>query len=238
MFLNGRLHWPDLIEIKQAGLRELLDLQFRSQMRCLRSQLAESPAKGLSVLDFGAGRSPYAELFADAQSFVAVDPHDPAAPHREIPVGMRFDRILLIEVLEHVAEPEMVLRDLSARLSATGEIWISVPFAARVHGVPGDFWRWTSEGLAKLARYAGMKIDTLRVRGNALSVLASKTAFLAVQCLRQPKTFLLGVALAVLGVSWMIPLAWFLGESELPVEDPLGYFVVLSPSQRGEVSQG
>lgn len=228
----------DLVEIKLNWLREALDLQFRSQMRALREQIHREPVDGLSVLDFGAGRSPYAELFSRAKRYIAVDPHHPAAPYRDIPIGIPFDRILLIEVLEHVPDPRRTLRDLAAHLREEGKIWVSVPFAARVHGVPDDYWRWTAQGLARLAGECGLVVESIRPRGNAVGVLASKTAFLTLRCLRSFRAFPLGILLALLGLTWMLPLAWLTGGWELPVDDPLGYFMVLSPSEGSEISEG
>jgi len=227
----------DLIEIKLNWVREAIDLQFRSQMKALREKIKADGVEGLSVLDYGAGRSPYADLFTSAKRFIAVDPHHPAAPYRDIPIGIPFDRILLIEVLEHLPDPRRTLRDLASRLREDGKIWISVPFAARVHGVPDDYWRWTSQGLTKLAAESGLHLESISSRGNAIGVITSKIAFLTLRCLKSPKTFPLGILLGLFALTWMLPLAWLTEGWDLPVEDPLGYFLVLSPSEGSEITE-
>ncbi len=224
-------NWPDLFEIEKRPFREVLDLQFRTQMTALRGELKRDPVEGLSVLDYGSGRSPYSDLFQGAKNFIAVDPHDGGAEYSEIPSGCLFDRILLVEVLEHLSNPQKTLRELSSKLTEGGKIWITVPFAARVHRAPQDFYRWTEDGLKQLAQNSGLRVVAIEPRGNAIGTLASKVAFLSFRCLLNPVTFLLGMILILFGLSWLLPLAWISQNWRLPVEDPLGYFLVLSATE-------
>lgn len=209
----------DLYDIRPRWLRSWVDLQYVSIREALRASM---PARPVRVLDVGAGRSPYRDLFTQATEWVTVDPHVEADFKRveDIPSERRFDVILLVEVLEHVEAPEALLRSLARHLDDAGEIWISVPFAARVHRVPDDFQRWTPQGLERLLKGAGLAARSIEPRGSDLETIAAKVtlglvrrkmAFLA------PPVLLAGHLSRVAG--------W--GNAD----DPLGYFAIACQSK-------
>lgn len=120
---------------------------------------------GCRVLDAGAGEAPYRPLFAHCdyvtqdwpgtvhpgarQADVVGDLHD-------LPVAdASFDAVLLTEVLEHVAEPAIVLTELRRVLREGGRLFVSVPFVGELHEEPHDHYRYTSHGLRGLLERAG-----------------------------------------------------------------------------------
>jgi SAM-dependent methyltransferase len=120
------------------------------------------------VLDAGAGRAPYRELFAHARyetaDFMAVKGKKYVQPDyvcdlAEIPVeDARFDHVLLTQVLEHLPEPARVLGELHRVLKPGGTLWLTAPFFYAEHERPYDFYRYTQYGLRHLLESAGFEV--------------------------------------------------------------------------------
>ncbi len=64
----------------------------------------------------------------------------------------RFDAVFLIEVLEHVNEPQRAVDELRRVLKPGGRLILSVPYIFEMHDVPGDYWRFTEFGLRLMLR--------------------------------------------------------------------------------------
>jgi hypothetical protein len=229
MIMKALLRRDDLWELQWFSLRRALDLQFESIWLALRPYLARLPRAGV-VLDVGAGRSPFRAKFASGWRYVTVDPYCPADYadlYSDLPAELRVDVILLLEVLEHVAEPERLLAQLRRHTTDEGRLWMTVPFAARVHGAPNDFHRWTPSGLERLMQEAGWTIETLEPRGNDIVTLVSKFIFVCARRTARPLTALPAAACLLLFGPPLLLLAhaclrWRLGATD----DPLGFFVV------------
>ncbi len=73
------------------------------------------------------------------------------SPLHEIPKPDDFfDSILCIAVLEHVENPEQVVPEFLRVLKPGGHVVASVPFLQPEHKVPGDYQRYTRDGLMRL----------------------------------------------------------------------------------------
>lgn len=126
---------------------------------------------GQLVLDAGAGRAPYRDLFAHARyetaDFLAVKKKRYAEPDyvcdlTEIPVqDARFDHVILTQVLEHLPEPGKVLAELHRVSKPGGTLWLSAPLFYVVHERPYDFYRYTPYGLRHLLRGAGFEVEEI-----------------------------------------------------------------------------
>lgn len=163
--------------ICQYFVRSALDLQFKTICMYLGKQKITSNAK--SILDFGAGKSPYNAFFKSAKTIETVDLHVAANYQmlNQIPESNKYDLILLIEVMEHLKNPIIVLESLTEYLAADGQILLSVPLNARIHGAPNDYWRWTPSGLKKVLEETGFLIHDISKRGNDLCSISSKINF-------------------------------------------------------------
>lgn len=63
---------------------------------------------------------------------------------RELPFpDESFDAVVCAEVLEHVQEPAVVLREAFRVMRSNGNLLASVPFLFRIHAEPNDFGRFT-----------------------------------------------------------------------------------------------
>jgi len=77
------------------------------------------------------------------------------------------------QVLEHVPDPAQAVRSMAAMLRPGGLLVVSVPFMLRVHPHPGDFWRFTETGLARLLETAGLAVESIESWGNHRVVRAN-----------------------------------------------------------------
>jgi SAM-dependent methyltransferase len=133
-------------------------------------RFARATRPGMLVLDAGAGRSPYRELFAHAQ-YEAADfaqlrsryaPLDYVCDLTDIPVeDGRFHRVLFNQVLEHLPEPAAAIAELHRVLKPGGRLFCSVPLFYGEHQVPYDFFRYTRFGLRRIFEDAGFCVIRL-----------------------------------------------------------------------------
>jgi len=65
---------------------------------------------------------------------------------------VRYDTIIITELLEHVSEPQQAVNNIHSLLKGGGKIIGSVPFIHSVHGAPKDYYRFTESGLRHLLR--------------------------------------------------------------------------------------
>lgn len=82
-----------------------------------------------------------------------------------------FDGFLLIEVLEHVANPDKVLTEAFRVLTADGWGIITAPFMYPVHADPADMQRWTADKLRMELGKAGFQSVEVIPMGGPASVI-------------------------------------------------------------------
>jgi SAM-dependent methyltransferase len=69
-----------------------------------------------------------------------------------------FDSALCNAVLEHVEDAERGIRELARVVRKGGYLVVTVPFLQPYHPSPGDFRRYTADGLAQLGSNAGLEV--------------------------------------------------------------------------------
>lgn len=122
--------------------------------RWVAEQAANLPA-GTRVLDMGAGSCPYRHLFAhcryETQDFSRLEnPQlrdggygsiDYRCDITSVPVAdASFDAILCTEVLEHVAEPAMAVREMARILKPGGRLMLTAPLGSGIHQEPYHYY--------------------------------------------------------------------------------------------------
>ncbi|CAN5195874.1 hypothetical protein BH18GEM1_BH18GEM1_01490 [soil metagenome] len=128
---------------------------------------------GGRLIDIGCGTKPYQELLAPYVSgHIGLDRIDPFHPGAkpdlvgtayEIPVADgTFDSALSTAALEHLAEPEIALRETHRVLKKGGIALYTVPFFWHVHAPPWDFYRFTQYGLLHLFEKCGFEVLELK----------------------------------------------------------------------------
>jgi SAM-dependent methyltransferase len=166
------------------AVRRFFDLQAGSIWRDL-SQVV--PGLRGTVADVGCGAQPYRPLLGAATSYIGIDTEEAAAHFGyDLPDIRRLDGnrwplldgeadvVLSTETLEHVPEPATFLAEAQRCLRPGGTLVLTVPFAARWHYVPHDYWRFTPSSLRRLLEEAGFDDVTVWARGNALTVAMYK----------------------------------------------------------------
>ena len=109
----------------------------------------------LNILDFGANLSPYRALFPNSD-YRRADIGGPGAEDYLITddgkVGERdesFDLILPTQVAEHLPDPLVYFAECFRLLKPGGRLFLSTHGSFEDHSFPGDFQRWTEEGLKR-----------------------------------------------------------------------------------------
>lgn len=156
--------------------------------RFIRSELGRLPAaRGGVLLDLGCGTRPYRELYQGRFAYAVGADYEIRGP---IEVRLdaaylpfpdeSFDSVLLTEVIEHVPDIDRTLREISRVLKPGGVLLLTWPFNYMMHEIPSDYIRLTEFGMRRRTELAGMSIEHLYRRGNALMVAAVLTEFLAI----------------------------------------------------------
>ena len=86
-----------------------------------------------------------------------------------------FDTVVSFQVLEHVPEPAVMMREISRVLRPGGQLILTAPHMWGIHEEPRDYFRYTGYGLAHLSRSAGL--DVTRVDAMAGYWVTAGTRF-------------------------------------------------------------
>lgn len=207
LFAPSGGRWPSA----KAVLRRLLDLQAGSIWRDLQTVL---PQVSGTIVDVGCGAQPYRSLVPITAKYIGID-SIASKDHfgYDVPDTRYFsgdywpvpdasaDFVLCTETLEHVPDPRQFLREAFRCLAPGGTILLTVPFAARWHFIPHDYWRFTPSGLDRLLGEAGFVNTRVYARGNALTVACYKVMALILRlALPQAQWFLARLVLRTLFV--------------------------------------
>ena len=98
------------------------------------------------------------DLFADAQKLPLANES--------------IDHVLLLDVLEHLPDPESALEEIHRVLVAGGTLTLQVPFLYPVHDAPLDFHRWTLHGLRRAAERRGFSVRAEHAVGHPAETAA------------------------------------------------------------------
>jgi SAM-dependent methyltransferase len=117
----------------------------------------------ITVLDFGAGSSPYQIYFpkADYRKADVIElpglhyliRSDSTVPEAD----ETFDLILSTQVAEHVGNTDVYFNECFRLLKPGGKLVLTTHGVWEEHGVPYDFQRWTEQGMRRDLRAAGFK---------------------------------------------------------------------------------
>ena len=154
----------------QPRIWDLGWLVLRRQNEAIRRLLANPavPLRGARVLDFGCGSRPYEAWFRDAGAQyqgadldgaheVAMRPDGPLAA-----ADASFDLVSSFQVLEHVWNLDLYLGEARRVLKPGGSLLLSTHGSWFYHPHPGDYRRWTREGLRREVETRGFRLVEMR----------------------------------------------------------------------------
>jgi SAM-dependent methyltransferase len=165
-------------------LRQVADLQVASVFRHLKPWLA---ALSGEVLEVGCGAQPYRHLIPESCHYRGLD-WQGAEKHfqyrtndtiyysgEQFPFADHtFDYLFHTEVMEHVYDLNLFLKECCRVLKPDGGFLCTIPFQARYHYIPFDFWRLTPAALQRIFTETGFQYIQVIPRGNDLTVAAYK----------------------------------------------------------------
>lgn len=219
------------------AVRRLLDLNVSSVLSALLPWLAQRTG---SLLEVGCGAQPYRQFVPADCRYQGLDweGSEQAFGYRmadtiyfdggSFPFPDNFcDSVMHTEVLEHIREPQRFLDECCRVLRPRGELFFSVPFQARYHYIPYDYWRFTPAGLDLMLSKAGFSSWQVHPRGSDITVAVAKCLSVEYRWLQGNG---LGKALGLLGLPFLIPLL-LIGHVSLrsqlgSADDTLGYNVI------------
>lgn len=129
------------------------------------------------LLDCGCGDVPFFEIYKDNVSdIVCIDWENTLHKNdfvdqyvdlnREIPMDSNFfNTILVTDVLEHIANPELFMKEMARLLKSGGNLLIMVPFYYWIHEEPHDYARYTEFALRNFCVKNNLSIVYLRPYG-------------------------------------------------------------------------
>jgi SAM-dependent methyltransferase len=160
-------------------------LHFEAAIEDAVSGFAASLPAGARVLDAGAGEVRHAHYFS-RQRYCGVDLAvgdstwnykrlHAVADLTQLPfVSGSFDAAINIVTLEHVREPETVLREMARTLAPGARLLAIVPHEWEVHQAPRDYFRYTRHGMRYLLERAGMVEIEIQPVGGYFRLLARR----------------------------------------------------------------
>jgi len=164
-------------------IRLWVDFQFRTIYYTLKKEL---PAVEGHVIDVGCGNSPFKHLLDSKTKYTGLDYNQSFKfmfssrndivyfAGKQFPFSNEcFDYALCTEVLEHIVEPELFINEIYRILRVNGKALITVPWSARDHYIPNDFYRYTPVALQLL--FGKFEKIVIKPRGTDLTVICAKS---------------------------------------------------------------
>lgn len=182
----------------------------------------------LSVLNVGAGGEAYKFLkHLRGAKIIQIDIDPDRKPDVVVDVcnlqnfeENSFDAIFMIEVLEHVKEPQQAINQLYRVLKPGGTLILSVPFVIPIHDEPYDFFRYTKYGLEYLLQnYAHVVIRERNTYVHSIIVLAAR----AIMAKRKSQK-IIGTAIFIY-ILIQYPVLWIFSKLYSNPQATSGYFV-------------
>ena len=156
---------------RQIAAPQWDDPAYLARIAIARALAAAAPHARGTLVDVGCGTRPYLPLFSPhITRYIGVN-YPPTAAERPYYAAADLyadgshlplrdgcaQTALCTQVLEHVPEPGLLLREVARVLCPGGVVLLTAPQVWGEHEVPRDFYRYTSWGLRHLLVGAGLR---------------------------------------------------------------------------------
>jgi SAM-dependent methyltransferase len=192
-------HLPTPIREFSQKVADWPDIQLMQLRKALRRQARQARGR---LLDVGCGNRPFEPLFrpyvdeyvglehaaAFAKTSASLDGQGPDFVYDggRMPFeDASFDTVLSIQVLEHTADPGVLITEMARVLRPGGVLLLTAPFSYRLHEEPHDYFRYTPHGLRHLCEQANLTVREVEPFGGLFQLLGHKlNAYLAFRVAR------------------------------------------------------
>lgn len=158
------------------------------EARSIREAIVDSlPYVHGRVLDIGCGTKPYQDLFRGHHTaYIGIDLEtvqkskaDVFADSLRLPFRSgALDTVFSTQVIEHVPDPFLMMREMARVVRPHGHVIITAPQVWPIHEAPYDFFRYTRYGLEYLANQAGLSVVLMRERHGGVYALGQMVCFM------------------------------------------------------------
>ncbi len=135
--------------------------------------------KGKKILDIGAGETPYKKYFTKCRYYSQDIVNnrqksiDYICDSKAIPVkNNSFDFILCTQVLEHIKEPHLLIKEMYRILKKGGRVFLTTHLCMEEHMIPYDYFRYTKYGLKYLAVSNNFRVKRITPQGGRFILLS------------------------------------------------------------------
>ncbi|HET6691541.1 MAG TPA: methyltransferase domain-containing protein [Miltoncostaeaceae bacterium] len=156
--LRARLQ-PSLVHQSPGGRRRI-------------HEFVASLPPGATVVNVGAGATDYGPNVLNLDVFPASTVHALATSERLPLSSGAVDGVILEAVLEHVRDADATLLEIMRVLRPGGRVLIDVPFLQPYHPSPGDYRRYTEQGLRTRLEQLGFDVGDSGVSVGPASAMA------------------------------------------------------------------
>lgn len=169
--MNGRLNPPTYGNLYYSMI------QLKTKINSFLQDVADHQ-KRQKLLDFGCGSKPYKEtilsynfeyLGADLASIEGIDVAISESGILDLE-DASVDVVLSSQVLEHIYDFDIYLRECNRVLKPNGQLILSTHGHWQFHPDPNDYWRWTSQGLKMVIERNNFEINRFEGIMNMISV--------------------------------------------------------------------
>lgn len=168
---NGDFYVDSYTRLGSLIIDEIILAQLIRFLRPYRNTLKRG-----RLLDLGSGTKPFENVYGGYFSF-AVGLDMPSSVHglsatdvmgsaMSLPFADEsFDVVICTEVLEHLTDPWVAMRESARVLKPGGRLFLTTPFINPLHEVPHDFYRYTPFSLQFLGMNSGLSLDEVIEKG-------------------------------------------------------------------------
>ena len=115
----------------------------------------------LQAIEFGGSNTLIKGIFNSANYEIAENYPEVDITDLKGYADNSYDVVITDQVMEHVADPWAAVAEVRRILKPGGWFICTTPFLIQIHNYPGDFWRFTPDGIKVLMRdYAKTIVDS------------------------------------------------------------------------------